>query len=119
MEIRRGEIYSTDLLDKDAKGSEMGKIRPALVIQANDWNDILPSTIIAPITSQLPSYVSAGTVVLQKGDFGLDKDSNVMFSQMRSVDKSRLKKKIGVVSKEKIEAVDQALSLTLGLKQVE
>lgn len=120
MRIKRGEIYSTDLLDRDTKdGSEIGKVRPALVVQANDWNDILPSTIIAPITSQLPGYVSAGTVVMQKGEFGLDKDSNVIFSQIRSVDKSRLKKRIGVVGDEKMKAVNQALTLTLGLKPVD
>jgi len=115
MRIKRGEIYSTDLIDRVTKGLEIGKIRPALVIQADDWNERLASTIIVPITSQLSGYASARTVVLEKGESNLDKDSNIVFSQIRSVDKSRLKKKIGVVSKEKIETIDRALSLTLGL----
>jgi len=119
MEIRRGEIYSMDLLDRGTKGLEIGKVRPGLVIQANDWNKRLASTIIVPITSQLPGYASPRTVMLKKSEAGLDKDSNIVFSQIRSVDKSRLKKKIGDVSDEKMKAVDQALSLTLGLKQIE
>ena len=119
MAIKRGEIYSTNLLEKDTKGTEMGKIRPALVVQANDWNDILPSTIIVPVTSQLPGHVSARSVVLEKGKSGLDKDSNIVFSQIRAIDKSRLGKKIGDLQAEKMKAVDKALSLTLGLEPID
>ena len=119
MNIKRGEIYSTNLLDKDSKGVEIGKVRPAVVVQADDWNDLLASTIIAPISSLLPGYVSARTVVLKKGESGLKKDSNILFSQIRSIDKSRLTKKVGKLPLEKMKSVDKALSLTLGLESID
>ena len=119
MAIQRGEIYSTNLLHKGVRGVEVGKIRPAEVVQANEWNNILPTTIIVPFTSRVPGYISLGTVSIKGGEFGLGKDSSLLFSQMRSIDKSRLKKKIGKVSDEKMKSVDKALSLTLGLESIE
>jgi len=119
MAIRRGQVYSTNLLEKDSKGIEIGKVRPALIVQANDWNDFLASTIIIPISSRIPDFISARTVILRKGEGGLDKDSNILVSQIRSIDKSRLKKKIGKVSDEKMKAVDKAVSLTLGLEPLD
>ena len=117
--IRRGEIYSANLIEKDAKGVEIGKIRPVLVIQANDWNDLLPSTIIAPITSRLPVFISPRSVVLNKSESGLDKKSSIVFSQIRSIDKSRLQKRIGKLPEGEMKAVDKALSLTLGLESID
>ena len=116
MEIKRGEVYSTNLIDKDSQGAEISKIRPALVVQDDIWNKLLPSTIIVPLTSQMPGYISAGTVTLQQGAAGLEKDSNILFSQIRSVDKSRLVKKLGEVPADKMRAANKALSLTLGLE---
>lgn len=119
MEIKRGEIYSTNLLDKDSRGNEIGKKRPALVVQADTWNELLPSTIVVPLTSQMPNYISAGTVTINQGVAGVEKDSNILFSQMRSVDKSRLERRIGKLPEGKMKAVDKALSLTLGLEPVD
>lgn len=119
MEIKRGEIYSTNLLEKDSKGAEIGKVRPALVVQEDTWNQLLPSTIIVPLTSQMPSFVSAGTVTVKQGLAGLDRDSNILFSQIKSIDKSRLVKKVGRLPQDKMEAVGQALSLTLGLEPID
>ena len=119
MAIRRGEIYSTDLIDKNTKGAEIGKIRPALVVQADIWNDQLPSTVVVPLTTKNFSYLSAGTVAFHEGEFGLTADSTTLVDQIRSIDKSRLKKKIGVVSDPKMQAVDKALSLTLGLESID
>lgn len=119
MGIKRGEIYSTNLLDKDSIGVEVGKIRPALVVQGDTWNELLPSTIVIPLTSQMPSFISAGTVTVRQGSSGLDKDSNILFSQIKSIDKSRLVKKVGKLSLDKMKAVDKALSLTLGLEPID
>ncbi len=119
MAVKRGEIYNSDLIEKDSKGVEIGKIRPALVVQANLWNELLPSTVIVPLTSRVPAYTSAGTVVLNKSESGLDKTSTLLFDQIRSIDKSRLEKRIGMLPQDKMEAVDQALSLTLGLEPIE
>ncbi|MDP2720697.1 MAG: type II toxin-antitoxin system PemK/MazF family toxin [bacterium] len=119
MLIKRGEIYSADLIEKDTKGAEIGKIRPVLVVQANSWNDILASTIIVPLSSRLPTYISPRSVVLRKDESSLDKESSVVFSQIRSIDKSRLQKKIGKLPAEKMKAVNKALSLTLGLESID
>ncbi|OGY25605.1 MAG: hypothetical protein A2Z11_04695 [Candidatus Woykebacteria bacterium RBG_16_43_9] len=115
MEIKRGEVYTVDLIEKDAKGMEISKKRPAVVVQADEWNKRLPSTIVVPTTSYRPTYVSAGTVVLGEGEINLEKDSTLLFSQMRSIDKGRLEKRVGKVSAGKMKEIDKALSLTLGL----
>jgi len=119
MKIKRGEVYTTNLIEKDTKGVEIGKKRPTLVVQADLWNQMLPSTVVVPITSRVPTYTSAGTVVLNKTESGLEKDSTLLVDQLRSIDQSRLKKKIGKAGHEKMLSVDKALSLTLGLEPIE
>ena len=115
MSVKRGEIYVVSLIEKDSRGQEIGKKRPAIIVQADLWNKYLPSTIILPLTSQEPVYLGTANVLLEKGGSGLEVDSFVLFPQLRSVDKSRLEKKIGELSNTKMQAVDKALSLTLGL----
>lgn len=107
--ILRGEIYYADL--SPVIGSEQGGIRPVVVIQNNVGNRYSPTIIVAAITSKtdkkpLPTHVDIGDVLL--------KDSIVLLEQIRTIDKSRLKQKIGVVKEDVMKKIDSGLSLSVG-----
>jgi len=118
MEVKRGEIYTVDLIEKTTKGFEIGKKRPAIIIQADPWNEELPTTIIIPLSSAHPRYAGPGTVTILSGEAGLKENSKVIFPQLRSIDKSRLDKRLGVVPKNKMEEVDKMIAFVLGLETI-
>ena len=110
--INRGDIYYADL--SPVVGSEQGGVRPVVIIQNDIGNKHAPTTIIAPITSQthkkpLPTHIAFCGC-------GLPKDSIILAEQIRTIDKRRLKDKMGALPPEKIEAVDMAVKVSLGLK---
>jgi mRNA interferase MazF len=113
--IRRGEIYWVDL--SGAKGSEINtKTRPALIIQNDIGNQYSPTAIIAPITSISPGaklYPFEVGVTTQES--GLPNQSKILLNQIRTVDKSRLQKKIGTLSVAKMVQVDVAVKISLGM----
>ncbi|OGB84964.1 hypothetical protein A2994_01550 [candidate division Kazan bacterium RIFCSPLOWO2_01_FULL_48_13] len=119
MKIERGEIYVVNLIEKDAKGFEIGKKRPAIIVQANPWNEELPTTIVVPLSTTPPKYMDPGTVTFQEREAGLEENSTVVFPEIRGVDKSRLGKRIGKVNSEKMRKVDNVLSLILGLNPID
>lgn len=110
--INRGDLYYADL--SPVVGSEQGGLRPVVIIQNDIGNKYAPTTIIAPITSRI-SKKPMPTHILFSG-CGLPKDSIILAEQIRTIDKSRLKEKMGVLPPEKIEAVDMAVKVSLGLK---
>lgn len=113
MTIRRGEIY---LVQVDPTiGSEINKTRPALIIQNDVGNQYSPLTIVAPITSQGLRKVYPTEVLMASKESGLSKDSKVLLSQIRTIDKSRLIKKMGTLSSRKMNQVDQAIRISLDL----
>lgn len=87
--VRRGEVYWVEL--DPTVGSEINKTRPALVISPDDMNRVLPRVIIAPITSKGQPLGSRPEVVFN------GKSARILLDQVRTVDKSRLKKKIGKI----------------------
>ena len=110
--VNRGDIYYADL--SPVIGSEQGGLRPVVIIQNDIGNKHAPTVIVAPITSQmhkkpLPTHIPFCGC-------GLSKDSIMLMEQIRTIDKSRLKAKIGCLPPEKIEAVDIAVKISLGLK---
>jgi len=111
---KRGEIY---LVNFDPTiGSEIKKIRPALILQNDISNRYSPVTIVAAITSYekddkiYPNEV----LVLRKGSV-LEKDSLVLLNQIRTIDHKRLLKKLGQINPLALEEIDQALKISLGL----
>jgi mRNA interferase MazF len=109
----RGELYVADL--DPVIGSEQGGIRPVLVVQNDVGNKFSPTVIVLAVTSQLdkaklPTHVS----ISAQGD-GLQRDSVVLAEQIRTLDKRRLKEKIGELSAESLSAVGQALKVSLGI----
>ncbi len=113
MSVKRGEIYYADL--SPVVGSEQGGIRPVLIVQNDIGNKHSPTVIAAAITSKkeksaLPTHIS-----VQASSCGLAKDSVVLLEQVRTLDKRRLKERMGELDDRSMAQVNSALSTSLGL----
>ena len=114
MSIKRGDIFYVDL--NPTKGSEQAGRRPVLVIQNNVGNEMAPTTIVAPLTTKKFSKEYPTNVCVKKGTAGLKNDSVLLLSQIRTIDKQRLEQKIGALSREIMNNVDEAIKISLGLE---
>jgi len=94
--VNQGDIYIVNL-DPTVR-TEIGKTRPGMIISVNAMNNNSPRLIVAPISSKTRK-IYPFEVFIPKGRAGLDKDSKIMLDQLRSLDKKRLHKKIGVLDK--------------------
>jgi len=110
--IRRGDLFYADL--SPVIGSEQGGLRPVLIIQNDIGNKYSPTIIAAAVTSQLTKAKLPTHIEVKEGDFGLAKTSVILCEQIRTLDKRRLKEKIGSVDKMTINKVDKALLISLG-----
>jgi mRNA interferase MazF len=110
---RRGEIYWVAL--DPVVGSEIAKTRPALIISNDVGNQYAARVIVAPISSGSTAKVYPFEVRLGAGEGGLDRDSKVLLDQIRAVDKSRLSRRIGVLTPERMGEVDLAIRRSLAL----
>ncbi|MGI6751239.1 MAG: type II toxin-antitoxin system PemK/MazF family toxin [Anaerovoracaceae bacterium] len=113
MIVKKGEIYFADL--SPVVGSEQGGIRPVLIVQNDIGNKYSPTVIVAAVTSQinkakLPTHVEVGA----KGH-GLSKDSVILLEQLRTIDKRRLRERIGRIEEEGLVQIDEALAISLGI----
>ena len=114
MVIERGEIWWASL--REPAGSEPGYRRPLLIIQSNEFNRSRLHTIMAVVvTSNLKLAKAPGNVLLKAKDSGLEKDSVVNVSQVVTIDKSFLSDKVGKLSSQQIEAIENGLRLSLSL----
>ena len=113
MKIRRSEIVLANL--EPVVGSEQGRIRPMLIIQNDISNENSPTTIIAPITSKLYTKEYPTNVFIEKKESKLDKDSTILLNQIRTIDKSRVIKKISSISSEIMKKVDLAIKVSLAI----
>lgn len=111
-EIRRGEIYYADL--SPVVGSEQGGIRPVLIIQNDVGNKYSPTVIVSAITSKIDKAKIPTHIELKAQDYGLAKNSVVLLEQIRTIDKRRLKEKIGILDEFKIKQINTALLISLG-----
>lgn len=115
MNVKRGDIYYADL--SPVVGSEQGGVRPVLVIQNNIGNKYSPTVIVAAITSQINKNKMPTHVEMDAVRYGLAKDSVVLLEQVRTLDKKRLKEKIGSADLKMMEKVDIALEISFGLTE--
>lgn len=111
--IKRGDIVLVDL--EPVKGSEQGKIRPALIIQNDISNQFSPTTIIAPITSKIYTKEYPTNVYVSKEESKLDKDSTIMLNQIRTIDKTRIIKKISSLNNYLMKKVELSIKISLSL----
>lgn len=113
MIVKRGDIYYADL--SPVVGSEQGGIRPVLVIQNDTGNKYSPTVIAAAITSRINKAKMPTHIELAAKEYGLHKDSVVLLEQIRTIDKRRLREKIGRIDDELMDSVNDALSISFGL----
>ena len=113
MIVKRGDIYYADL--SPVVGSEQGGIRPVLVIQNDIGNKYSPTVIAAAITSQINKAKMPTHIELAARDYGLNKDSVILLEQIRTIDKRRLREKIGRIDDGLMASVNNALSISFGL----
>ena len=115
MLIKRGDILYAEL--SPVLGSEQGGMRPVLVIQNDIGNKYSPTVIIAPITSQMNKAKLPTHLDVSAGEFGLLKDSVVLLEQIRTIDKSRLREKVGHIPIGKMVFVDKCIEASLALSK--
>ncbi len=112
MNIKRGELYYADL--SPVVGSEQGGVRPVLIVQNDVGNRYSPTIIAAAVTSRinkakLPTHIELGGT-----EYGLNKDSVILLEQIRTLDKRRLKERIGELPDFMMNKVNDALLISLG-----
>jgi len=114
--IKRGDIFYADL--SPVIGSEQGGIRPVLIVQNDIGNKYSPTVIASAITSQINKAKLPTHIELSAKDYGLPKDSVILLEQIRTIDKKRLREKIGHLDDELMEKVNEALSISFGLVDI-
>ena len=112
-EIKRGEIYSADF--GAGFGSEQGGVRPVLILQNNTGNKHSPTVIAAAITSQREKAKLPTHIELRAASCGLSRDSVVLLEQIRTIDKRRLKERMGELDAPSMSQVNNALEISFGL----
>ncbi|CAN1209484.1 mRNA interferase [Tumidithrix helvetica PCC 7403] len=110
---KRGEIYLVNF--DPTVGSEIQKTRPALILQNDISNQHSPITIVAALTSQFDAELFPTEVLINPPEGGLTHPSVVLLNQIRSIDRKRLVKKLGIISEGLIEKVNNAIQISLGL----
>lgn len=116
MIIRRGDLFYADL--SPVVGSEQGGVRPILVIQNDVGNKFSPTVIAAAITSQINKNKMPTHIELQSETYGLSKNSVVLLEQVRTIDKRRLKDKIGHIDDVTMEKINTAINISFGLSEL-
>jgi len=113
---KRFEIWSADLNPR--MGTEPVKVRPVVVIQSDLLNDCHPSTIICPITTNIELKSDILRVHLKKGEAGLNKNSDILVDQIRAIDNTRFKKKLGdLEDKTKLKLIEN-IKIVLDLDSI-
>ena len=110
--IKRGEIYYADL--SPVIGSEQGGVRPILIVQNDTGNKYSPTVIAAAITSKLNKAKLPTHIELSEGEYGLAKNSVILLEQIRTLDKKRLKERVGELPSPIMSKVNTALLISLG-----
>ena len=113
--VKRGEIYYADL--SPVIGSEQGGIRPVLVVQNDVGNRYSPTVIAAAITSKQDKAKMPTHIEIDADDYGLSKDSVILLEQVRTIDKRRLKERIGHLNDHLMNRVNEAIEISLGLEE--
>ncbi len=116
MVIKRGDIFYADL--SPVIGSEQGGIRPVLIVQNDVGNKYSPTVIAAAITSQINKAKLPTHIEISAQEYGLAKDSVILLEQIRTIDKKRIREKIGHLDDELMEKVNEAISVSFGLTDI-
>ena len=115
MTIKRGDIYYADL--SPVVGSEQGGLRPVLIVQNDVGNRYSPAVIAAAITSQLGKAKLPTHIDVYAEKYGLVKDSVILLEQIRTIDKTRLREKMGHLDDVLMQRVNNAITVSFGLDE--
>lgn len=113
MIVKRGDIFYADL--SPVIGSEQGGVRPVLIVQNDIGNRYSPTVICAAITSQINKAKLPTHIEIDCHKYDLIKDSVVLLEQVRTIDKRRLKEKLGHLDRDIMQKVNRGLIVSLGL----
>ncbi len=113
MTIKRGDIFYADL--SPVVGSEQGGLRPVLIVQNDIGNRYSPTVIAAAITSRLGKAKLPTHIDVYAERFGLHKDSVILLEQIRTIDKARLREKMGHIDDVLMQKVNTAITVSFGL----
>ena len=113
MSVKRGDIYYADL--SPVVGSEQGGLRPVLIIQNDVGNRYSPTVIAAAITSRMGKTRLPTHIDIYADKAGLSKDSVVLLEQIRTLDKQRLKEKMGHLDDGMMSEINNAIAVSFGL----
>jgi mRNA interferase MazF len=113
MNVKRGDIFYADL--SPVVGSEQGGMRPVLIVQNDIGNKYSPTVIAAAITSKLDKAKLPTHIDVYAEEFGLSKNSVVLLEQIRTLDKRRLREKMGHLDDVLMEKVNDAITISFGL----
>ena len=111
--VKRGDIYYADL--SPVVGSEQGGLRPVLIIQNDVGNKYSPTVIAAAITSRMGKTKLPTHIDVYAERAGLSRDSIVLLEQLRTLDKRRLREKLGHLDEQMMTQIDTAIAVSLGL----
>jgi mRNA interferase MazF len=114
--IKRGDIFYADL--SPVIGSEQGGVRPVLIVQNDVGNKYSPTVIAAAITSQINKAKLPTHIEISAQEYGLIKDSVILLEQIRTIDKKRLREKIGHLDDDLMDKVNEALGISFGLMDI-
>ena len=114
MTVKRGDIFYADL--SPVVGSEQGGIRPVLIIQNDIGNKYSPTVIAAAITSHINKAKLPTHIEIRASEYGVPKDSVILLEQVRTIDRKRLKEKIGRLDDDLMSKVNEALYISFGLE---
>lgn len=112
-DIRRGDIFYADL--SPVIGSEQGGMRPVLIVQNDVGNRHSPTVIAAAITSQINKARLPTHIELSANSYGLTKDSVILLEQIRTIDKRRLREKMGNIDTGLMDRIDGAIAVSFGI----
>ena len=110
---KRGDIYWVNL--NPFRGSEQGGTRPVLVLQNDAGNYFSPTLIVAPMSSRADKRTDLPGHVVLEHVRGLEGPSLIMLEQLKTIDKCRIERYAGKLSKEQMDKIDEALAGTLGI----
>ena len=111
--VKRGDIFYADL--SPVVGSEQGGMRPVLIVQNDTGNRHSPTVIAAAITSQMGKARLPTHIELSAQNYGLSRDSVILLEQIRTIDKSRLRERMGKLDNDTMTKVDNAIAVSFGL----
>lgn len=115
MSVKRGDIFYADL--SPVVGSEQGGLRPVLIVQNDVGNRYSPTVIAAAITSRMSKTALPTHISVHAGGVGLARDSVILLEQIRTIDKQRLKEKMGHLDDAVMSEVNSAIAVSFGLTQ--